>query len=102
MEENRSRNGEADEHGDDTQYLRTNEPERGFSVILCRQAPISAPAMQTMGTVILAMSLLSLCLCLSISGILTRSIANQSASWIKLWKGESRRSEYPGPQHAKR
>ena len=31
--------------------------------------------MQTMGTVILAMSLLSLCLCLSISGILTRSIA---------------------------
>lgn len=60
---------------DDTQYLRANEPERGFSVILCRQAPISAPAMQTMGTVILAMSLLSLCLCLSISGILTRSIA---------------------------
>ena len=60
---------------DDTQYLRVNEPERGFSVILCRQAPISAPAMQTMGTVILAMSLLSLCLCLSISGILTRSIA---------------------------
>ena len=60
---------------DDTQYLQANEPERGFSVILCRQAPISAPAMQTMGTVILAMSLLSLCLCLSISGILTRSIA---------------------------
>ena len=60
---------------DDTQYLRVNESERGFSVILCRQAPISAPAMQTMGTVILAMSLLSLCLCLSISGILTRSIA---------------------------
>ena len=60
---------------DDTQYLRANEPERGFSMILCRQAPISAPAMQTMGTVILAMSLLSLCLCLSISGILTRSIA---------------------------
>lgn len=47
---------------EDTQYLWMQEPERGFYVILCRQAPISSPAMQTMGTVVLAMSLLSLVL----------------------------------------
>ena len=44
---------------EDTQYLWMQEPERGFYVILCRQAPISSPAMQTMGTVVLAMSLLT-------------------------------------------
>ena len=46
----------------------------GFYVILCRQAPISSPAMQTMGTVLLAMSLLSLVLSMVISGALTRNI----------------------------
>ena len=60
---------------EDTQYLWSQEAERGFYVILCRQAPISAPAMQTMGTVILSLSLLSLILCTIISGVLTRSIA---------------------------
>ena len=34
---------------EDTQYLWMQEPERGFYVILCRQAPISSPALQTMG-----------------------------------------------------
>ena len=58
-----------------TQYLWEQDPAQGFYVILCRQAPISDPAMQTMGTVILALSLLSLVLCLIISGTLTRSIA---------------------------
>ena len=55
---------------EDTQYLWMQEPERGFYVILCRQAPISSPAMQTMGTVVLAMSLLSLVLSMMISGAL--------------------------------
>ena len=55
---------------EDTQYLWMQEPERGFYVILCRQAPISSPAMQTMGTVVLSMSLLSLVLSMMISGAL--------------------------------
>lgn len=59
---------------EDTQYLWMQEPERGFYVILCRQAPISSPALQTMGTVLLAMSLLSLVLSMMISGALTRNI----------------------------
>lgn len=59
---------------EDTQYLWMQEPERGFYVILCRQAPISSPALQTMGKVVLAMSLLSLVLSMMISGALTRNI----------------------------
>ena len=59
---------------EDARYLWVQEPERGFYVILSRQAPISAPAMQTMGTVILSLSLLGLILCTIISGVLTRSI----------------------------
>lgn len=56
------------------QYLCLREPERGFYVILCRQAPISAPAVQMMGTVVLALSLLSLALSLVISEALARHI----------------------------
>lgn len=50
------------------------EPEHGFYVILCRQAPISAPAIETMGTVMFALSVLSLILCLGISEMLSRTI----------------------------
>ena len=56
------------------QYLCLREPERGFYVILCRQAPISAPAVRMMGTVVLALSLLSLALSLVISEALARHI----------------------------
>ena len=56
------------------QYLCLQEPERGFYVILCRQAPISAPAVRMMGTVVLALSLLSLALSLVISEALARHI----------------------------
>lgn len=56
------------------QYLCLREPERGFYVILCRQAPISAPAVRMMGTVVLALSLLSLALSLVISEVLARHI----------------------------
>ena len=56
------------------QYLCLREPERGFYVILCRQAPISAPAVRLMGTVVLALSLLSLALSLVISEALARHI----------------------------
>ena len=55
-------------------YLCLREPERGFYVILCRQAPISAPAVRMMGTVVLALSLLSLALSLVISEALARHI----------------------------
>ena len=77
------------------QYLCLREPERGFYVILCRQAPISSPAMQTMGTVVLAMSLLSLVLSMMISGALTRNIVKpvsqldkameKIVEWSKIW-----------------
>ena len=43
-------------------------------MILCRQAPISAPAVRMMGTVVLALSLLSLALSLVISEALARHI----------------------------
>ena len=56
------------------QYLCLQEPERGFYVILCRQAPISAPAVRIMGTVVLGLSLLSLALSLVISEALARHI----------------------------
>lgn len=56
------------------QYLCLREPERGFYVILCRQAPISAPAVRIMGTVVLGLSLLSLALSLVISEALARHI----------------------------
>lgn len=56
------------------QYLCLREPERGFYVILCRQAPISAPAVRMMGTVVLALFLLSLALSLVISEALARHI----------------------------
>ena len=56
------------------QYLCLREPERGFYVILCRQAPISAPAVRMMGTVVLALSLLSLALSLVTSEALARHI----------------------------
>lgn len=56
------------------QYLCLQEPERGFYVILCRQAPISAPAVRMIGTVVLALSLLSLALSLVISEALARHI----------------------------
>ena len=56
------------------QYLCLREPERGFYAILCRQAPISAPAVRMMGTVVLALSLLSLALSLVISEALARHI----------------------------
>ena len=56
------------------QYLCLREPERGFYVILCRQAPISAPAVRMMGTVVLALSLLSLALSLVSSEALARHI----------------------------
>ena len=56
------------------QYLCLREPERGFYVILCRQAPISAPAVRMMGTVVLALSLFSLALSLVISEALARHI----------------------------
>lgn len=56
------------------QYLCLREPERGFYVILCSQAPISAPAVRMMGTVVLALSLLSLALSLVISEALARHI----------------------------
>ncbi len=56
-------------------YLWAQEPACGFYVLLCRKAPISAPAVRTMGTVSLALSGLGLLLCLVISGTLTRSIA---------------------------
>lgn len=56
------------------QYLCLREPERGFYVILCRQAPISAPAVRMMGTVVLVLSLLSLALSLVISEALARHI----------------------------
>ena len=56
------------------QYLCLREPERGFYVILCRQAPISAPAVRMMGTVVLTLSLLSLALSLVISEALARHI----------------------------
>ena len=56
------------------QYLCLREQERGFYVILCRQAPISAPAVRMMGTVVLALSLLSLALSLVTSEALARHI----------------------------
>ena len=56
------------------QYLCLRESERGFYVILCRQAPISAPAVRIMGTVVLGLSLLSLALSLVISEALARHI----------------------------
>lgn len=55
--------------------LWTKEPKYGFYMILCRQAPISAPAIRTMGTVTLALSALSLLLCLMITGTITRTIS---------------------------
>ena len=58
----------------ENQCLWMREPQRSFYVLLSRQAPISAPVMQTMVTVVLALSLLSLVLCLAISGALTRNI----------------------------
>lgn len=58
----------------ENQWLWMQEPERNFYVLLSRQAPISAPVMQTMVTVVLALSLFSLVLCLTISSALTRNI----------------------------
>lgn len=69
MQEDNGNQGEA------LQYLWTREPSHGFYVILRREAPISAPAVRTMGTVSFALSALSLALCVMISGALTRSIA---------------------------
>ena len=65
------------------QYLCHREPERGFYVILCRQAPISAPAVRMMGTVVLALSLLSLALSLVISEALARHITRPVSSLDK-------------------
>ncbi|MCD8276877.1 sensor histidine kinase [Enterocloster citroniae] len=58
-----------------TKYLWTREPSHGLYILLQRTAPISAPAVRTMGTVSLALSALGLVLCLMISIVLSRSIA---------------------------
>ena len=49
--------------------------ENGFYFLLCRQAPMSQPAVRTMWTVSLCLSALGLFLCLAVSGVLTGSIA---------------------------
>ena len=61
--------------GRDQGFLWEQEEAYGFYFLLFRQAPISAPAVKTMGTVSLALSLFSLLLCLVISGALTKSIS---------------------------
>lgn len=58
-----------------TRYLWIREPSHGFYILLQRSAPISAPAVRIMGTVSLALSALSLALCLMIAGLLSKSIA---------------------------
>ena len=60
---------------DREQYLVSNKGKNGFYFLLCRQAPMSQPAVQTMWTVSLCLSALGLFLCLAVSGVLTGSIA---------------------------
>lgn len=64
-----------EEKGVYAKYLWTREPSCGFYILLRCSAPISAPAVRTMGTVSLALSGLGLVLCLIIAGALSRSIA---------------------------
>ena len=66
--------GGTEKEGVYTRYLWTREPSQGFYILLRCSAPISAPAVRTMGTVSLALSGLGLVLCLFISGALSRSI----------------------------
>ena len=66
--------GGTEKKGVYTRYLWTREPSQGFYILLRCSAPISAPAVRTMGTVSLALSGLGLVLCLIISGALSRSI----------------------------
>ena len=60
---------------DREQYLVSHGGKTGFYFLLCRQAPMSQPAVQTMWTVSLCLSALGLFLCLAVSGVLTGSIA---------------------------
>lgn len=60
---------------DREQYLVSHGGKTGFYFLLCRQAPMSQPAVRTMWTVSLCLSALGLFLCLAVSGILTGSIA---------------------------
>ena len=60
---------------DREQYLVSHGGKTGFYFLLCRQAPMSQPAVQTMWTVGLCLSALGLFLCLAVSGVLTGSIA---------------------------
>lgn len=60
---------------DREQYLISHGGKTGFYFLLCRQAPMSQPAVQTMWTVSLCLSALGLFLCLAVSGVLTGSIA---------------------------
>ena len=60
---------------DREQYLVSHGGKIGFYFLLCRQAPMSQPAVQTMWTVSLCLSALGLFLCLAVSGVLTGSIA---------------------------
>ena len=66
--------GGTEKKGVYTKYLWTREPSQGFYILLRCSAPISAPAVRTMGTVSLALSGLGLVLCLLIAGALSRSI----------------------------
>ena len=60
---------------DREQYLVSHGGKTGFYFLLCRQAPMSQPAVQTIWTVSLCLSALGLFLCLAVSGVLTGSIA---------------------------
>ena len=60
---------------DREQYLVSHGGKTGFYFLLCRQAPMSQPAVRTMWTVSLCLSALGLFLCLAVSGVLTGSIA---------------------------
>ena len=56
---------------DREQYLVSHGGKTGFYFLLCRQAPMSQPAVQTMWTVSLCLSALGLFLCLAVSGVQT-------------------------------